>query len=334
MKLTKKKDTKIGFIQRHKNNLISKYIEKGYTQKDAERLASNRMKTEAIVAVAATVAVSAIGISVAKKIGAEYCDKTFKSGKIIQNIGDNINADFNKGGFYAAINKHDKKAYRMLFPKNKLLMGSDGNSIYNNQIKLNKDIKQASISNARKVLYDKMESDSGFKTKVLNTIYGESNSDLAKAMYKNRPKDFYNAFNVALAQPKFKNSNISEDFYSALNKKGYNAILDLNDTRYSGFKGIAKAPTIFFGQGQNIYDKVKNDKISASTIDDTYNKYFKQYIVKEYSKRVGVIIGANVAKKKLTNQQIVKKYLKEHPNSELSDNEIVKAYRKEQKVAH
>ena len=32
-----------------------------------------------------------------------------------------------------------------------------------------------------------------------------------------------------------------------MKKHGYNAILDINDTRYSGYKKVSKSPTIFFG---------------------------------------------------------------------------------------
>ena len=43
------------------------------------------MKTEAVLAVVGTMAVTAVAIKVARRIGQDYVDQTFKSGKIIQN---------------------------------------------------------------------------------------------------------------------------------------------------------------------------------------------------------------------------------------------------------
>lgn len=342
-----KQQKKVGLIQRHKNKLISKYMEQGYSQQDAERLASRRMKTEAVVAGVAAVAVVAIGVTAAKKYGKEYCDKTFKQGFEIQNIGANENADFNKGAFFGTYKNFDKQTYRANFGLNKKLMElKEGrvSDIFNNKIILNKDIKQASISNARKTLYETLGSNSEYRDKVFKTLNNSNllesyaNGQSAESLYKNNPKKFYDMFNTALATPDFKNQNLHNTFYSALEKKGYNAILDINDSKYSGFKDYAKSPTIFFGEGQNIYNKVKNTKLSDMDMVTSLRYWQEDVAKRETAKQlgktaaiygtagVGVRLVDNVAKNK-----IIKKYLKEHPNSKLSDKEILKMYNKKNK---
>lgn len=76
-----------GLIARRKDSLTQKYIGKGYSQTAAKTMAEQRMRTEAVLAVVGTVAVTAVAIKAARRIGQDYVDQTFKSGKVIQNIG-------------------------------------------------------------------------------------------------------------------------------------------------------------------------------------------------------------------------------------------------------
>ena len=78
----------------------------------------------------------------------------------------------------------------------------------------------------------------------------------AEKLLKSNPAKFYDRFNQALATPEFQDKGINKKFYSELEKRGYNAVLDINDTRYSGYKKISKSPTIFFGDGK--WEKIGN----------------------------------------------------------------------------
>ena len=72
-----------------------------------------------------------------------------KSGVKIQNIGANRKATFKDSPFYAAINRNDKRAYGAMYPNEKRGMASkhlDYDGIYNNTIKITKDIKQILFS--------------------------------------------------------------------------------------------------------------------------------------------------------------------------------------------
>ena len=199
----------------------------------------------------------------------------------------------------------------------------DYEGIYNNQIKVTKDIKRASVNNARKILYDKMDKDPDFKKQVLDTIkdtgYGRG-YDPDKLLRTN-PKKFYDRFNQALATPQFQEAGIHKKFYSELEKKGYNAILDINDTRYSGYKTISKDPTIFFGDN---FEKISNKKLDELEITNNVTKYMAGYIAKNQAKKIATIGAASAAVISVNNQKRVEEYLDKHPNSKLSEQEILK----------
>jgi len=83
---TRQETNNKNIIQKHKDKLISKYIEKGYSQSAAEVAAKQRMRTELIFGTIGVVAVSLIAKKAITRIGQDYCDKVIKSGKVIQNI--------------------------------------------------------------------------------------------------------------------------------------------------------------------------------------------------------------------------------------------------------
>lgn len=321
-------------IQKHKDKLIQKYIEKGYSKSAAEVAAKQRMRAELVVGTVAAVSVAVIATKAATRIGQDYCDKVIKSGVEIQNIGANGKATFKDSPFYGAINRGDKLAYRMLYPYEKRFLAKDSlgdayDGIYNNKIKLTQNIKRASVKNARKALYDKMGSDPEFKKDVLDTIKSTMYGYDAENVFKSNPAKFYDKFNRALATPEFQNKGIHKKFYSELEKRGYNAMLDINDTRYSGYKGIAKNPTIFFGDGK--WEKIGSKKISDIKIDDNKTKYSLAIMAKNYGKQAAEVAAAVGVGKSISDSKKIDKYLAEHPNSELSRKEILELVNKEKR---
>ncbi len=314
-------------IERHKNNLISKYMAKGYSRDAAEVAAKQRMTTELVVGVVGTVAVSVVAKKAITRIGQDYCDKVIKSGKVIQNINANGKETFKDTPIYAAINRHDKRAYGMLYPDEKrgmarMSLGSAYDGIYKNDLKVTKDVRRASVNNARRILNYKMYTDADFRNETINALtetrYGK---DTEKLLWTN-PKLFYNRFNQALATPEFQSRGINRKFYTELEKRGYNAILDINDVRYSGFKNKSKNPTIFFGK--DLLNKVGSRKLSDVEITDNAVKYFNEFVAKQYATSIAKYASAYGAAKSIRDSRKVEKYLDEHPDSKLSKKEILK----------
>lgn len=318
---------KPGLITQHKQNLVNKYKEMGFGDEQAEMAATQRMKTEAVIAAVATVAVAVVATKAATRIGQDYCDKVIKQGAIIQNIGPDGAASFKDKPFFAAINSHDKRAYYMLYPSEKKQMmlnaGQKYNGIYKNQIKMNEDVKRASVRNAKKIFYDMMDNDASFKKEVTDTL-SKTRYKAGLDRYKNTGKNttrLYESFNQALATPEFQSAGLHNKYYDQLKKKGYDAILDINDTRYSGYKNISKSPTIFFGD--------KWEKISAQQIDDvTIGKnmvdYTQKLLLKQSVKVYGTYGAIGYTAQQISNTKFIDQYLKEHPNSKLTRKEILK----------
>lgn len=325
-----------GLIQKRKDKLTEHYISKGYGPEAAKTMAEQRMRTEAVLAVVGTVAVTAVAIKVARRIGQDYVDQTFKSGKIIQNIGANPNANFKDTPFFAAVNKSDKKAYGMMYPNEKRGMakkfaaqrGLQYQGIFNNQVKLTGDVKRASVANAQKIFYEKMDNDPQFKKEVLDTLkkthYSDSKAVNEYLQNGKHARKLYDRFNQALATPQFQDAGIHKKYYDEMKKHGYNAILDINDTRYSGYKNISKSPTIFFGDDK--WNKISSKKLSDTEIDTNVTKYAYGLIAKQGAKNVAKIAGVAVGAKAISDQAAVADYLKKHPRTKLSRKEILERY--------
>lgn len=323
-----------GLIQKRKDKLTEHYISKGYKPNAAKAMAEQRMKTEAVLAVVGTIAVTAVAIKVARRVGQDYVDQTFKSGKVIQNIGANPNANFKDTPFFAAVNRSDKKVYGMNYPHEKRAMvkrgvhrgGHEYEGIFNNQIKLTGDVKRASVANAQKIFYKKMDSDPQFRKEVLDTLKKTKYSDdYAAEKYLQTGKHarkLYDRFNQALATPEFQNAGIHKKYYDEMKKHGYNAILDINDTRYSGYKQISKDPTIFFGDDK--WEKISNRKLSDTEINENVQKFMSDYSIKNLGKSIAKASGVVAASKAIIDQSSIDQYIKEHPNTRLSRKEILK----------
>ncbi len=322
-------------LKRHKQNLINKYMSNGYSKEAAEAKAKQRMITEATVAVVGGVAIAVVGKKVATRVGQDYCDKIIKSGHEIQNVGANSKETFKDRPFYAAINKHDKKAYGTLYPaekrnnvRNESSMPYEG--IYRNRLKVTKDIKRASNNSARKIMQDMLEKDPKYRKEVISamngTMYGWSDGKSPEKLLKENPKKFYDRFNQALATPQFQNNDVHKKFYKELEKHGYNALIDVNDTRYSRYKNIAKSPTIVFGK--NVVEKMESNKYDEETIDINALRHLLKIQEQNKSIKKAAIVGAYgseyVIARELYKQYRINKYLKEHPKSKLTADEILR----------
>lgn len=326
---------------RYKKHTIDKYKSKGYSQTAAETASKQRLKAEIAVAAIGAVAIGVLGKKAAVRIGQDYFTKTFRKGHVIQNIGANAKATFKDAPFYAAVNKGDKKAYKSMYALEKRGMakraeaqgGFKYDGIYDNKIRMNKDVKRASVKASRDTFYEMMDRDPEFKRSVVDnlrrTAYGQGSNGKALDVYitsGKRSNELYDRFNQALATPQFQEAGIHKKYYAEMEKKGYNAILDINDTRYSGYKGTAKEPTIFFGDAK--WEKISGKKISEVDIDKNAEKYVMNNVLpKKVAKSLTpyVAIGAGAgAYNEVNNSKIIDNYLKNHPNSKLTDDQILK----------
>lgn len=149
----------------------------------------------------------------------------------------------------------------------------------------------------------------------------------------------YKALNLSLTNHNPQEIAAQNRFYSELKKKGYNALLDYNDREYSSYH--AKRPMIVFDT-----DSVRLQSVAETNpkvVDKLYTKYNRERIAKEvtantigYVSKVGTktVSECSAYVKCKTDSYLgigstnktVENYKKEHPNTKLSDREILKMY--------
>lgn len=149
----------------------------------------------------------------------------------------------------------------------------------------------------------------------------------------------YKALNLSLTNHNPQEIAAQDRFYSELKKKGYNALLDYNDKEYSSYH--AKRPMIVFDT-----DSVQLKSVTETNpkvVDKLYKKYNAERIRKEVTANtIGYV--SKFGSKSISEcysyvnrktdgylgtsgfSKTVENYKKEHPNTKLSDREIMRIY--------
>lgn len=340
----------------HKDNVYKSYKEKGLSDDAAKTATQQRLRTEKFIAGAAAVTVTAASIHAAKRIGSRYIDERIPKGAQIQNIsfeekGKSFNRDFNKP-FYGTFKLKDRAAYAGNFAKKH---GSD-KDVYKTVLNANKDLKIASEQHSYKIYKKLMKNDPEFREAALkgiakngekytnvrlttkglkgdiygrNKLYEKAMNDIKEGKFSKRS---YDAFNIAVPDSIMKDNGAQDKFYNALRKKGYSGIKDMNDRIYGGYK--TSSATIFINSTAN--KKLLKNDLSTNNVEKIGKDFIKENnlthlvnLVGYHAPRVATAIAVpSVVATNARSQKIVDDYLKEHPNSKLSREEILKAYKK------
>ena len=336
-----------GEKSKHRLKLEEHYRQKGMTQEEAEIAAYKRARTEKILAVTAGLTVAAAVAYVSYKHYDKFADKVIKSGTVLQNISTNSNKGV-EDAFYAAYKKPDMLKYRGLFGnqlRDRLkFSGSKDGGVFKTTISAKSNIKVASNENAKKIFIDLVKSDSEYAKNLEAHLeeYG-FNPRTAKAadlLKKGIVDDtVWEETNHWLVDHGELGTKISSKLYQKLKDAGYDAILDTNDLKYSGYR--AKRPVIIFNGAEKL-SVISSKKLSDVEIDKDAQKATLKLIraasreyaannAKELASTVGAPVsvgaaGIGIAKasEKRSENQIVQQYRKEHPNTKLSYMEILR----------
>lgn len=329
--------------------LEESYRDKGLTKEEAELAAYKRIRTEKTIAIVAGMTAVAAAAYVGYKHYDNTVDRLIKSGTVLQNMSNNANRGVSDA-FYASFGKHDNNRY-LGFYGSQLQKRVDygfSSGVYKTNIKLGDDLRLASPKNAVNVLRRTMQKDSQFADGVRQSLKGLSQASLSpnqKKVFDKALKSLnagkidnhvYEAVNIALVDHTPRGQSISSKFYDALKKAGYDAIKDVNDSKYSGYN--ARNPIIVFnGSAKTAVDSISSigkQQIEKQLKAEIYKKYAED-LVKAYAPIGAAAIGVGSASKLATdaltekaNLEYVKKYRKEHPKSELSAKEIIRTRRK------
>lgn len=316
---------------KHRLNLEEKYKSQGLSEKEAEQAAAKRIRAEQYTAAAAAVTVTAC---------VAYCkyknytdDKVYKSGTEFQRVmALNKDQPIHEGRQYLAVNKLDKLKYRGVYAKELAGKVDADKELYNVTVKAQQDIKVASRKNAQKAFKELYDTDEKFREGIKKQAEAVGRAGIAdknfgksfekildgKPMTNKEMNKYYDFFNQQLAGDDKNN----EKFYKKLIEKGYNAIQDRNDQKYSGYN--AKNPLITF---DGKYDYTKN-----KMVQELIEKDAKKGLALIYSKSVGGTVAgytAAIAGRNKFNNIQVEKYKREHPNTKLTDKEIERMLKRE-----
>lgn len=156
-------------------------------------------------------------------------------------------------------------------------------------------------------------------------VYSKALSSLRKGKIDS---NVYDALNLSLATHGSKVADtVQKGFYNKLKSLGYDAVSDLNDKKWSGFH--SSNPIIVFNSAKAKVDQVRElpmSEILKSKKSGVVDIYIKE-MAPQLALSAASLGGAKLMNAELNRKNdvaIVKKYRKEHPNSTLSVNEILK----------
>lgn len=320
---------------KRQQDLEKKYIDQGFAKNEAEIKAYNRAKTETILKVAGGIALASAAAYVAYKHYDKVTDRVFEKGSEIGRLTNNGSEPTNRA-FYGFVNKHDKDRYEGLYGKT---LGANG-TVYRKAMRAAGDINVASPESARKVLKNMFDTDKQsfdvFKKNIdamasvvpPTTKQGKLWRKAKRELDSGKIGDnTYKAFNTTLVLHTKEQQPINDKFYSAMKKAGYGAIRDVNDKENSGY--FAKNPLIVFDTDKiNVegFTKLGNDHIDSMFAKEQ-GKIAAHTLANEYGP-IGAAFATSIGAMKLVKRsnetKFVENYRKRHPESTLSNNEILK----------
>ena len=344
-------------ISSHREKLEEHYRSKGMTEEEAAIAAYKRARTEKIIAITAGLTAAAVGAYMLKRHYDTSVDKFLDAGTLMKRVSLSNDLAVHDG-FYAALerNKGDVRKYAGMYA-NALRKPQDifvrlgvspipkEKPVFQKTIKVGQSgLKIASEKSALNVLRE-LSKDHEYMKQLKTDIHvfsphaifgNDKQKDtwhraIASLSVGKVNKDVYRALNLAAAGADVPKSVTT--FFDALKSHGYDAVGDINDKYLSGYR--AKDPLIVLNAGKTFVSSSR--LLSPHEITSAYNKEVaKTFAVafgEESLKSIGIyggVIGAGAAlgtaHKNKTNDRIVAQYRKEHPNTEMSYTEIVRAY--------
>ena len=340
----KSQDTKSKSL--HRLKLEEKYRTGGLSKEEAEQKATKRIKAEAYIAAAAGITVASC-LAYAKHKN-YTTDKVFKENTEFQRImrlsPNAIIRDDSRQ--YIAINKRDKVKYKGLYAQrlndlNKTPKSIEqGLKVYDVTMKNKKEMRVASRKRAEDTFKNLYLNDDTFRQtlkedakhigigrtvfeNVRKKIYnGEelNNRDLKKAY------DYFNTHVLMDRNLDGSNNKLSNMFFDSLRKQGINAIQDVNDQKYSGYR--AKLPIITFDNSFEYTKRAMDDKEIKTNHRKALADVLSPAIMTTGAVYVGIYGAAPVVNKVRIDKQVLL-YKQDHPNTKMTDAEIRDMIKKE-----
>lgn len=319
--------------------LEKKYQEKGMSEEEAAIAAYKRVRTEKIIAATAGLTVAAATAYIAYKQYDKSADRIIKAGTELQNISSNSNKGVTDA-FYFSMTKGDNTKYRGLYGQQIMNTGRD---VYETKIGVKSAMKVASEKSAVRALSDLVDKDSDYaktlKSHLESSVgrYGNEKqakviSEGLKSLRKGKiDSKVYNALNLTLVDHDLPTSSkVNRGFYDKLKSMGYDAIMDVNDKKFSGYKS-SKPMIAFNGESKATVNRIR--AVGAEEISKAAKKGMLDVVVKSLAPSAAGYAGAGalvVAGKKAidakNHDKVVQEYRRRHPDTKLSYTQILDNY--------
>ena len=229
---------------KHRLRLEEKFIAEGHSPEKAAKLASQRIKTEAILGAAATITVGACAAYVGSKVMRERVDRVVKAGSKLQRVELQDTGGAVHDVFYTSKGKHDNERYAGLLG---LTRHRQFGQAFLMKLENSDDIRVASNRNAARIFGDLYRRKA---EEYVKNHFAGGNILNPNDLSDSNIRRLYDNFNANLIHMRDGGSGIDSKFYSRLKSAGYGAIQDINDQKFSGYR--ARKPLIVFGNTKNI----------------------------------------------------------------------------------
>lgn len=322
-------------ISQHQLNIAQKYKDEGMSDEKAQIQAYKRVRTEKLIAVAATTTVAMAAMQIAKVRRSDLDSIIPKDMKL-----QNLSTDPEKGvhdAFYAVYNEDDKQKYLGLFGGRHLQQGGPKN-VAKMTMEVTENMKIAGANAARDTVSELIRNDSEYASTMREVIQhpwalqhpGYKNIKSVLSGNGQLSKEGYNLVNEMLVRHDKRAQTVTNKLFEAMRQKGYDGTIDLNDIWNSGYN--AKAPVIIFNKGAkigNISKEIINPgALQAGRLFQEQRLLLRQmlntYVPIGTLAKVGAVVidskPISIAKAK---KKIINTYKKEHPNTKLTDAQII-----------
>ena len=239
---------------KHYDSLVSKYSQKGYSPQDAERRAKNRIRAEKALLIAGGTALAAAGSYLTYK---KYVkDTVLPSSTQFERYGsENLTGNLKDSFVYK---KHDKIGGDYGDAKVSQLWAKYGDRTGIYKAKFAQGTKVASPKHARDAFVKEFKEDKRFREHLskaikdmeldgkINTPERRKAVDSLNKALKGEKKflrgKVYDGFTTVIKGNNKHSQNANADYFSALSRKGINAVVDRDSKKLASIK--AKAPIL------------------------------------------------------------------------------------------
>ena len=338
-KVKEKLNEETGKKSKRREKLEKQYREEGFSEEEAAVAAYKRARTEKIIAAAAGATITAAAAYVAYKHYDKSVDKIIKAGTELQNISTNSNKGVSDA-FYFSMTKGDNTKYRGLYGQQ--LQQRGAKHIYETKIGVKNAMKVASEKSAVKALSDLVENDADYARNLKLHLHMSNvggNEKQLKTLRKgieslNKGKidsNVYNALNLTLTDHTLSTSDkVSKGFYDKLKSLGYDAIMDVNDKKLSGYNS-SKPMIAFNAASKAVVNQVREvgaDEVSKAAKKGLLNIKLKSLAPSAagYAAAGGLVVAGKKALDAKNHNAVVERYRKKHPDTKLTRQQILDNY--------